>query len=139
MRLLRASKQMKAVAIGRHQAIEQGAIHAVEVLQGIDQGELRAQIQLQRSVADGSEIDQHDTAVSFLQGDGGVHRDGGGSGSALGVQKSQNASFGQVALGAAQGGGEAGESFDQGFAAGGVIEKLTGAGTHGGDNVCGLV
>ena len=36
MRLLRSGQEMKSIAVGRHQAIEQRAIHAMEILQGID-------------------------------------------------------------------------------------------------------
>jgi hypothetical protein len=118
VRLLRAGQQMKAIAIGRHQAIEQRTVHAMQVLQGVDERELRPQIQLQGGVADGSEIHQHHASVSFLQGDGGIHGGGGGAGSALGVQKSEDAGLAGAALRAAQGGGEAGKGFDQGFAAG---------------------
>jgi len=83
VRLLSASQKMKTVAIGRHQAFEQRLVHAMEVLQRIDQSELRPQVQLQSCVANGSEIHQHHTAVCLLQGDGGVDGSGGGAGSAF--------------------------------------------------------
>ena len=111
----------------------------MQVLQRIDQRELRPQIQLQGGMADGSEIHQHHAPVSLLQGDGGIHRGGGGAGSALGVQKSEDAGLAGTALRAAQRGREASEGFDQGFAAGGMIQKLARAGSHGGNNVRGLV
>jgi len=98
VRLLSTGQQMKAVAIGRHQPIEQRTVHAVQILQGVDQCELRAEIQLQRGVADGGEVHQHHAPVSFLQGDSGIHRGGGGAGSALGVQKSEDSGLARAAL-----------------------------------------
>ena len=102
VRLLSARQQMKAIAIWRHQAVKQRTVHAMQVLQCIDDRELRPQIQLQGGMADGSEIHQHHTPVSLLQGDGGIHRGGGGSGPALGVQKSENPRLTGAALRPAQ-------------------------------------
>jgi hypothetical protein len=59
----------------------------MQILQSIDQGELRPQVELQGGVSDGSEIDQDHAAMSFLQGDGCIYGDSGGSSSALGVQE----------------------------------------------------
>src|SRR5208282_53258 len=120
MRLLSAGQQVKAVAIRSHQALKQRTVHAMQILQRVDQRELRPQIQLQRGMADGSEIHQHDAPVSFLQGDGSIYRSCGRARSTLGVQKREDASFARTALRPAQGRREASESLDQGLSARGM-------------------
>jgi len=100
---------------------------------------LRSQSQLQSGVAEGSEIHQDDAAVRFLQGDGGIDGGGRSSGSALGIQESEDARLAGAALRTAQGGGETSESFNQRFTAGAMIQKLARAGAHGGNDVGGLV
>src|ERR1700683_97385 len=101
---------MKSIAVRRHQPIKQRTIHAMQILQGIDQGELRPKIQLQGSVADGSEIHQHDTAVSLLQGDSRVYSRRGGADPALGVEKGKQTGLVRAALRPAQGSRKASES-----------------------------
>src|SRR5271167_1433554 len=110
----------------------------MEILQGINQGKLRAQIQLQSGVTDGSEIHQDDAAMGLLQRDGGIDSGGGSSGSALRIQKSEDTRLAGAALRAAERGGETSEGLDQCFTAGGMIQELTGAGSHGRDDVAGL-
>jgi hypothetical protein len=93
---------------------------------------------LQGSVADGGKIHQYYAPMRLLQGDCGIDGGGGGTSPAFGVQKSENAGLAGAALRSTQRGGEASEGFDQGFAAGGMIQKLTGTCSHGGDDVRGL-
>ena len=111
----------------------------MQILQSIHQGELRPKIQLQGSVADGSEIHQHDTAVSLLQCDSCIYRGRGGTDSALGVEKSKHTGLARAALRPAQCGRKARESLKQRLTAGVVIEKLARARPHRGHNVRRLV
>src|SRR5580658_6112617 len=115
---------MQSVAIRRHQAVEQRTIHAMQILQSIDQRKLRPQIQLQSSMANRSKINQHHAPMRLLYRDGGVHSGGSSTGPTLGVQKSKDTRLARTALCPAQRRREARERFDQSLAAGIVIQKL---------------
>ena len=126
---------MKAVAVMGHQTFEQRHVHAMQILQGIDDRELRPQVQLQGGMSDVRKIHQHHAPMSLLQSDGCVHGGSGTTDSTLGVQKSKDPSLAGTALGAAHRGCEAGKSFDHRLAVGAPVEKFARARSHGGDDV----
>ena len=80
---------MESATIVRHQSFEQRNVHTVEVLHGIDDRELRPQVQLQGGVPNRREIHQNYAPVSLLQRDGGVDCGSSGADSALGIQESK--------------------------------------------------
>ena len=139
VRLLGSGEQMKSVAIRGHQPIQKRNVHAMEVLQGVYDRELRAQIQLQGSVADRSEIHQGNAPVGFLQSDGRVYGCGGSADAAFGIEKRKDTRLARTALGTAQRGSKTSESLDQRFGAGGPIDKFTSPSAHRGNDDHGLV
>ncbi len=127
-------EKMQPVLRGRHEAFEQRSVEAMEVFQSVRHAEAGAEIEMKLGVADGSEVDQDNAVVSLLESDGSVDRGGGGAGAALGTEEGENPGFAGAAASPRAVGTEAGEGFEQGFGAGRIIEKLSGAGAHGGHN-----
>src|SRR6266849_3930859 len=126
---------MESAAVVRHQSFEQRNVHTVEVLHGIDDRELRPQVQLQGGVPNRREIHQNYAPVSLLQRDGRVDRSSGRANSALGVQECKDPGLAGTALCAAQRGGESGEGFDHRLAGGATVQKLARSRPHRGDDV----
>ncbi len=139
IRLLRAGEQMQAVLGHGHEAIEQGSVKAVQVLERVGDAEAGAQVEMKLGVADGSEIDQNHVAVGLLQRERGVDGGGGGSGAAFGAEKSENAGFARAAASTSAVGAEAGESFEQSLGAGAIVEILSRTGAHAGHDGGGLL
>src|SRR4051812_985560 len=80
-----------------HQAIEQRNVQSMQVLQSVKHPELRPQVEMQRRVADGSEIHQNDITVSLLQRYRSVNSSRGASRTAFGAEKSENLGFARPA------------------------------------------
>src|SRR5277367_6090853 len=100
----------------------------MEILQSIEYTELRAQVQMQRGMPDGREINQHDIAMRLLQRDCGVDGSGGATGAAFGAEKSEDPSLAAAARGAGTAGAVTSESFEQRFRTGRVFEIFARAG-----------
>src|SRR5579859_3532211 len=113
---------MQAFFGGRHEAIEQGRIHAVKILQGVEDAELRPQIEMERGVADGGEVDEYDIAMRLLQGERGIDGGGGGSGAAFGAEEGEDSGFVAAAGGAGARGAVARECFEQSVRSGRAVE-----------------
>src|ERR1700674_160885 len=113
---------MQSVGGGSHEAIEQRAVEAVEVLQSVEHAELGAQIEMKRGMADGSKVDENHTAMGLLERDRGIDGSGSAPGASLGAEESKHPRLARARGVAGAGGTEAGESFEQRFRPGGVIE-----------------
>src|SRR6266852_8809273 len=113
---------MQAILGRGHEAIEQGAVETMKVLQRIEHAELRPQVEMQPSVSDGREVDEHHVAVRLLQGYSGI--DGGGrtARASLGAEESKYPGLARAPDAARAGRTEAGESFQQRLGPGGVIQ-----------------
>ncbi len=102
--------------LGRsHEAIEQRDIEAVQVLQRVEHAELGPQVEMQRSVANGREVDENDIAMRLLQRDGGIDGGRGAACAALGAEEREYPRFARAAEAASARGTEAGKSFEQGL------------------------
>ena len=70
--LLRAGQQLQsALALG-HQTFEQRSIEAVQILQRVHHSERGPHIEMKSAVSQRSKIHQQNSALGFLQRDGGV-------------------------------------------------------------------
>ena len=92
LRFLRPSQQLQAILAGRHQALQQGSIHAMQILQRIGKSKGRPNVEMKRCVPQKRKVDQQHTAMQFLQRYGSIHRDSGGAGPAFGVGNNEYAS-----------------------------------------------
>ena len=115
--LLRAGQQVQAILGRGHQALKQGSIHAVQILQRVHHTEGGARIEMQCSMTDRREVHQDGLAVMLLQRNGGVDGEGGRAASAFGIDDGKNACLAGAAALAARG-REAGECFQQAFGSG---------------------
>src|SRR5437763_16218845 len=80
--------------LGRsHQAVEQGNVQAMQVLQRVQYAELRPQIQMKSGMADRGEVHQNDIAMALLQGNCSVHRSRGAARATLRTEKREYARF----------------------------------------------
>ena len=66
IRLLWSCEKMQSFIGCGHETIEKRNIHAVEILQSIEDTELRPEVQMQGGMADGSKIEKRNAAVSLL-------------------------------------------------------------------------
>ena len=65
-----AGQQLQTTTMTGHEAFQQGGVHPVEVAGGVGDGKQRLQVQMQRRVAEGSQIHQSSISVGRVQGQG---------------------------------------------------------------------
>ena len=65
----------------------------MEILKGVEDAELRLQIQMESSMTHARQIDQNDIAVALLQGERGVDRCGRASRATLGAEQCEYPGF----------------------------------------------
>ena len=59
-----ASQELQSAGMARHEAFQQGTVHAMEIPDGVGNRERRLQIQVKDGMAQRGQIDQGDIAVS---------------------------------------------------------------------------
>src|SRR5579872_2519937 len=90
IRLQRSGEKVHAFFGLGHEAIEQRHIHAMQILQRVQNSKLRTQIEMKRCVPDGSEIQQGNVPVRLLECQGSIDGRSSTPGSAFGAQECEN-------------------------------------------------
>src|SRR5580692_7645603 len=98
---------MQAVFSRGHEPFEQGSVETMQIFQSVRYPKAGTQIEMELGIADGRKIHQNHAAVSLLQSDCGIDCCRGGSGTALGTEKCEDAGPPRPAAGAGAIGTEA--------------------------------
>ena len=130
---------MQAVLGSGHQAIEQGNVEAVQVLERIGYSKARTQVEMELGVADGGEVHQNHAAVGLLQSYGGVDGGGGGASATFGAEEGKDAGLARAAASAGAIGTETRQGFEKSLGAGAVVQIFAGSGAHAGHDGGGLL
>ena len=131
-------QHLQAAIVTGHEAVEQRRIQAVQVGDGVGDGEGRLEIEMQGAMAEGRQVDQRRAVVNRLQGQSQIDGDGGGAAAAFGVHDGEHLSPGTFAPGLAASCGQADEGFQQIGGGGGALDVFAHSRPHGADNQLGL-
>src|SRR5579863_7532165 len=115
---------MQPVLEGRHQAVEQGGVEAVQILQRVRHSEAGTQIEVKLGMPYWRKIHENHVAVGLLQSQGGIDRGGRGAGTPFGAQKCEDARFARAPACPGAVGTETSQSFEQSLRSGALIKIL---------------
>ena len=110
----------------------------MQVADRIGDRELRLQVHVQRSMSQRSNIHQGHFAVSGVQGQGQIHRCGGGSAATFGVDHGKDFAPGSFPVHFSLRRGQPDESFQKIGSGGRTLNEFAGAGAHRADDYLGL-
>src|SRR5208283_205376 len=133
-----AGQQLQAVIVTDHEAVEQGRVQAMQIREGVRDGECRLEIKMQGAVTEWCQVYQCRAVVKRLQGQSQIDGDGGGAAAAFAVHDREHLSPRTFASRLATSCRQADESFQQIGGGGGALNVFAHTRPHGTDNQLGL-
>ena len=132
-------QQLQPAAVARHEAFEQGSVHAVKIAGGVGHVEYRLQIHVQRGVAERSKVHQRSLPVGGLQRQREIDGHGSRAVSAFCIDDRKNFAANPFLTSSALRGGEAHERLQHIGGIGRPFDEFARPRTHGVDDDLRLV